>query len=69
MGTNTIATSSDGITWTGLGTSTFSGSGIGIAWNAGLGSVSIQNNSLSLNEYGPGLSSKLDIVAPPYYNT
>ena len=32
-GTNTIAYSADGITWTGIGTSIFSTYGLGVAWN------------------------------------
>jgi hypothetical protein len=32
-GTNTIAYSSDGITWTGLGNSIFQSIGVGVAWN------------------------------------
>jgi hypothetical protein len=35
-GTNTIATSPDGINWTGLGSSIFSTNGIGVAWNGSL---------------------------------
>jgi hypothetical protein len=35
-GTHTIATSPDGITWTGLGTSIFSTQGNGVAWNGNL---------------------------------
>ena len=35
-GTNTIATSTDGITWTGRGTSTFSTVGNAVAWNGSL---------------------------------
>jgi hypothetical protein len=32
-GTNTIATSTDGMNWYGLGTAVFDGSGVGIDWN------------------------------------
>jgi len=35
-GTNTIAWSPDGISWTGLGTSTFTTTGLGIAWNGSM---------------------------------
>lgn len=66
-GTNSIATSPDGITWTGLGTTIFTTGGSGVAWNRGLGNVS--GSDVILNKNGPGLSNKLDIVAPPYYNT
>ena len=33
QGTNSIAYSTDGITWTGIGTSIFSSAGYGVAWN------------------------------------
>jgi hypothetical protein len=33
QGTNSIAYSSDGINWTGLGTTIFSGAGYGVEWN------------------------------------
>lgn len=65
-GINSIAYSSDGITWTGLGTSIFSDYGYGVAWNAGKGGVFM--NPITLNEYGSGLSNRLDVSTDNYYN-
>jgi hypothetical protein len=62
-----IAYSSDGINWTLKTNGVLSGNGI--AWNAGLGSVNIPNDSIVLNQYGSGLSSELDVVCDSYYNT
>ena len=75
--TNKIGYSSDGITWTvsASGNSIFtSGFVRGIAWNAAIPSVTINNSTLTLNRYGSGMTpllggANLDIVAPPYYNT
>jgi hypothetical protein len=64
---NNIAYSSDGINWTLTTNGALNGSGI--AWNAGLGSVNIPNDSIVLNQYGSGLSSELDVVCDSYYNT
>ena len=69
-----IAYSYDGIIWTGRSNNTFNKSPFylprgGIAWTAGLGSVDISGNSITLDQYGPGLTSTLDIVGSPYYNT
>ena len=65
-GTNTLAHSSDGKTWTGRGKTIFSNSGYGVAWNKGIGDISM--NTIHLNEYGPVLSNKLDIVNDKYFN-
>ena len=61
------AYSSDGINWTLTSNGVIYGNGI--AWNAGLGSVNIPNDSIVLNQYGSGLSSELDVVCDSYYNT
>jgi hypothetical protein len=61
------AYSSDGINWTLTSNGVINGNGI--AWNAGLGSVNIPNDSIVLNQYGSGLSSELDVVCDSYYNT
>jgi hypothetical protein len=70
QGINTVAYSSDGITWTGLGStspaSPFTSIGYNVAWNAGLGGVVM--TSTTLNEYGSGLSNRLDVVADEYFN-
>ena len=98
LGTNSIAYSSDGITWTGLGTSIFTAGqdvafgwpaggtrwvavgitwtglgttiftirGHGVAWNGGRGSVDM--STITLDEYGVGLSNRLDVVNDKYYN-
>jgi hypothetical protein len=62
--------SPDGITWTNAVSSPFTTSGNGVAWNSGKGSVKINGGggTLSLNAYGSGLSSKLDVVSGQYYN-
>ena len=65
---NTVAYSSNGINWTGLGVGIFTGIGFGVAWNAGLGSVDISGNSIILDKYGSAGSDTLDIVSSPYYN-
>ena len=65
-GGNSIAYSSDGINWTGLGTSIFSTYGYRIVWNGGKGGVFM--NSVTLNEYGYGLSNRLDVSTDKYYN-
>ena len=69
-GTNEIAYSSDGITWTGVIGSSASifTAGFGVAWNAGLGGVFMNPNPITLNNFGLGLSNKLDIVSDKYYN-
>ena len=66
-GNYSIAYSSDGINW--ILTTNGALNGSGIAWNAGLGSVNIPNDSIVLNQYGSGLSSELDVVCDSYYNT
>lgn len=66
LGTNTIGYSSNGISWTGIGTGIFNSIGYGVAWNRGEGGVFM--NNITLNEYGSGLSNRLDIVADKYYN-
>jgi hypothetical protein len=63
-GTNSIAYSSDGITWTPVvdSTSIFSNSGYGVAGNPNVGAT-IVDSAITLN------SNRLDIVAGNYYNT
>jgi hypothetical protein len=59
-GTNTLAYSSDGLTWTGLGTSIFSSSGYDVAWNgtrfvaAGAGTNTLAYSSDGINWTGLG---------------
>jgi hypothetical protein len=65
-GTNTIAYSADGLVWTGLGTTIFSTRGRGVAWNGGRGGVDM--TTITLDEYGVGLSNRLDVVNDKYYN-
>ena len=67
IGTNTIAYSSNGITWTGIGTSIFSANGFGVAWNNAEGYVNMIA-PITLNKYGSGLSNKIDVVSDSYYN-
>ena len=62
---NTLAYSSDGINWTGLGNSIFEDC-FGIAWNGGIGGVDM--NTITLDKYGVGLSNRLDVVNDKYYN-
>jgi hypothetical protein len=69
FGGNFLSNSPDGINWTNSG-SPFATSGNSVAWNSGKGSVKINGGGgiLSLNAYGSGLSSKLDVVSSKYYN-
>ena len=66
-GSNKIAYSSDGINWTGIGSTIFTGAGIGVAWNDAEGYVNM-TTSITLNKYGSGLSNKIDVVSDSYYN-
>jgi hypothetical protein len=67
-GTNTIAYSSDGITWTGLGTGTISTGGRGVAGNPKVGAT-IVPSQIVLNKNSINLTNKLDIATGDYYNT
>ena len=68
QGTNTIAYSSDGITWTGLGTSAFSSVGHGVAWNGtrwvavGQGTNTIAYSSDGITWTGLGTSTLVILV-------
>ena len=70
-GVNSMAISYTTFTWQGVSGNTTiisnSGNGGGVAWNAGRGGVFM--NPITLNEYGSGLTNKLDIVCDKYYNT
>ena len=55
-GTNTIAYSSDGITWTGLGTSIFSSIGYGVAYNGTNRWVAVGNGTNSIAYSSDGIS-------------
>ena len=65
QGANTIAYSSDGINWTAPATP-FTSGGFGVAWNGGRGGVDM--TTITLDEYGVGLSNRLDVVSAKYYN-
>jgi hypothetical protein len=66
-GTNSIAYSSDGITWTGLGTGTFS-SGLGVAGNPKVGAT-IVPSQIVINKNSINQTNKLDIATGDYYNS
>ena len=67
-GLNTIAYSSDGIKWTGLGKNIITEYGYGVAGNPNIGAT-IVDSVITLNSNSLPNTNKLDIVASNYYNT
>ena len=67
-GLNTIACSSDGITWTGLGKNILTEYGYGVAGNPNIG-VTIVDSVITLNSNSLSNTNRFDIVADNYYNT
>jgi hypothetical protein len=65
-GTNKIAYSSDGITWTGVGQTIFN-FGRGVASNPRIGPV-IVDSQIVLNKNGISSTQQLDVVSNNYYN-
>jgi len=65
--TNTIAYSSDGIKWVGIGTNIITEYGYGVAGNPNIGAT-IVDSVITLNSNSLPNTNRLDIVASNYYN-
>ena len=70
QGTNSLAYSTDGITWTGVtgSTSIFSSAGQGVGGNSNVGAT-IVDSVITLNTNILPNTNRLDIMSQGYYNT